>query len=221
MDDPTPPGLRERKQTETRLALEAAALHLVHANGLENVTVEQIAERANVSTRTFFNYFSSKEDALLSSPGKLSLQRAPALFPTEPGPGGTYQALKEFCIDSFDEWSTDDALLEKRILVLAANPVLAKRQVSLLTQQMDEFNVRVADLLRAEDPARANDDTVTTQARMLLFLCASAIHFTMDSWRASGSVTDPADSLRRAFHLLEETTRQHLATAGEHCRKDN
>lgn len=61
----SPAGLRESKKAATRLALSAAALHLSVDLGLENITAETIAAEAGVSTRTFHNYFASKEDALL------------------------------------------------------------------------------------------------------------------------------------------------------------
>jgi AcrR family transcriptional regulator len=57
-------GLRERKKEAVRQSLHEATLRLVVEQGLENVTVEAIADAALVSRRTFSNYFSSKEEAL-------------------------------------------------------------------------------------------------------------------------------------------------------------
>jgi AcrR family transcriptional regulator len=58
-------GLRERKKTATREALHAAAVRLALADGIENLTVEAIADAAFVSRRTFSNYFANKEQALM------------------------------------------------------------------------------------------------------------------------------------------------------------
>jgi AcrR family transcriptional regulator len=60
-----PCTLRERKKQQTRQALHDAALTLVSAHGLDGVTVEQICSGADVSPRTFFNYFTSKAHAAL------------------------------------------------------------------------------------------------------------------------------------------------------------
>jgi AcrR family transcriptional regulator len=60
-------GLRERKKRETRLALSHATIRLALEHGFDNVSVEDIAAAANVSERTFRNYFTSKADAIVAT----------------------------------------------------------------------------------------------------------------------------------------------------------
>jgi AcrR family transcriptional regulator len=61
------PGLRERKKQATRQALARAAMQLALDRGFDNLRVEDIAEAAGVSPRTFNNYFSSREQAICAA----------------------------------------------------------------------------------------------------------------------------------------------------------
>ncbi len=57
-------GLRDRKRQRTRQALISAAMRLFEEKGYEQATVAEIAAAADVSTKTFFNYFASKDEVL-------------------------------------------------------------------------------------------------------------------------------------------------------------
>ena len=58
-------GLRERKRAATRTAITSAARGLTSEKGLNGYTVEEVCEAAGISRRTFFNYFPTKEDAII------------------------------------------------------------------------------------------------------------------------------------------------------------
>jgi len=60
-------GLRERKKLATRAALREAALRLALEHGPDNVRIDDIAEAAGVSPRTYNNYFSSREQAIVAA----------------------------------------------------------------------------------------------------------------------------------------------------------
>src|SRR6266545_1944911 len=61
----TTEGLRERKKRQTREAIAQAAMTLFAAHGFDAVTVADVARAADVSEKTVFNYFPSKEDLVL------------------------------------------------------------------------------------------------------------------------------------------------------------
>lgn len=88
------PGLRVRKKAATRRALRMRALELFAAKGFSRVTVEDIADAADVSPRTFFNYFPSKESVIFGTEPEVvdSLRRELVAAPVSLSP---LEALQE------------------------------------------------------------------------------------------------------------------------------
>ena len=82
---PPPASLRERKKLATRRELRRVALRMIAERGYSNVTVEEIAEAANVSPRTFFNYFPTKEAALFGADPELAEATRDAIVRQSPG----------------------------------------------------------------------------------------------------------------------------------------
>jgi len=79
-NSPEEVGLRERKKQQTRTAIHEAAFRLIDAQGLEATTVDQICHEADVSSRTFFNYFPSKAAAALELPATVISPEVRAQF---------------------------------------------------------------------------------------------------------------------------------------------
>jgi len=77
-------SLREQKRLETRLRIEDAATKLVDEQSFSAVTIERICEVAGISRRTFFNYFDSKESAVLGAPSTEFTEEMREFFLNEP-----------------------------------------------------------------------------------------------------------------------------------------
>lgn len=113
------PGLRERKKQQTRETIERVALALFAENGYDETTLTEIAEAADVSPRTIFSYFQSKEEILFCDE-QHHLAGISEILERRPAGTTTFQALRDF-ISTLGP-PDDQALLRKRIV--AASPEL-------------------------------------------------------------------------------------------------
>ena len=126
-------GRRERKKRETRAALIAAALRLAVEKGPDNVTVEEISEAADVSVRTFFNYFSHKEHAILGrDPDDLALAlRRLREAPADESPLTTLRLIIAKVIDDLNDIENRETDVSQRIGLLMHSPNLLAQFVVL------------------------------------------------------------------------------------------
>jgi AcrR family transcriptional regulator len=141
---------RERKKHATREAIHDAALDLVEDRGLAGVTVEDITERADVAPRTFFNYFSSKEDAVIGREPGYADQLVTALR-ERPADEPVTDSLRHVITESFVARAVDPAAFLRRIRVVKSEPLLLSRMAAQFEQVEQNLTDEVA-LRTATDP---------------------------------------------------------------------
>ncbi|MPZ82286.1 MAG: TetR family transcriptional regulator [Actinophytocola sp.] len=104
-------GLRERKKIATREALSAAAFRLALEHGPDNVRVDDIAEAAGVSPRTYNNYFASREQAIVAAVVAERALRIGAALRARPAGEPLADAVVEAVVEQYCEPAGDALLL--------------------------------------------------------------------------------------------------------------
>ncbi|WBB70008.1 TetR family transcriptional regulator [Micromonospora sp. WMMD812] len=167
-------GLRERKKAATRLALHEAALRLAAEQGLDRVTVEAIADAANVSRRTFSNYFSSKEEALFHG-DTMRLRRLLELIHEQPSGAPPWTALSRAALLLTEETFLDadpDWLTQRR--QLRGHPGLVAHQVAAYAMIERE--------VAAELATRLGGDDVALRSRVMAAAFLTTVRIAVQHW---------------------------------------
>jgi AcrR family transcriptional regulator len=203
-------GLRERKKLATRRSLRRHALDLVAQRGFMHVTVEDIAEAADVSPRTFFNYFPSKEAALFGAdPERLEALREGVLHlaPGEPALDALRQAMvaeSRVITRELSDLGGDPQDMLRRMKAVRADPHLRAAQ----SAHMASLEAAVSDALAERlgtDPAR------DPYPGLLASIAGAVIRATTVYWASSGGV-EPLDRLTdRAFQALADGLPEHCS----------
>ncbi|TYB67810.1 TetR family transcriptional regulator [Nonomuraea sp. PA05] len=128
-------GLRERKKQRTRQALIEGALRLFEEKGFEETTLAEIAEQADVSTRTFFSYFASKEDVVFydtASRLELALTAMESRRPDETVTGVLLRVIEESFeqATAYQYLTAEEAALRVRLIL--TEPALQARALLML-----------------------------------------------------------------------------------------
>jgi AcrR family transcriptional regulator len=187
-------GLRERKKAQTRRALHAAAVRLSIENGPERVTIEEISDSADVSPRTFFNYFSSKEDAILGTDPerRVELRAALELRPDDETPVEALRAALLIHVESIDD---DAELWAQRLQLVRDHPALFPGYVASFA----DFERGLIEAMAARlgmDPDADLYPTVVVAAAM------TVMRVTVRHWHEHGGETTLTDLLDAAFDHL-------------------
>lgn len=185
---------RERNKIATRRALRAAALELGLESGWAQVRIEDIAAAAGVSTRTFFNYFDTKEDAallgILAVPDDELAAFAASDAPVD-GVWAELAALFAADVDRIDSASD----FSRRMELQGRSPELQSRQMG----EFARFEARLSAAIAARLPP---DEHGRLQASLLSGSCITAVRVGLERWAATDRVGSPRGPVEAAFRAL-------------------
>ena len=197
-------SLRERKKAATRLALHRAVVELAAAKGLDAVTVDAVADHANVSRRTFSNYFANKEEALLYGE-RTRYERLLAALRARPDNETPWQALTRSVRVLVDAIAELDPVWIAQMRVVRRHPSLAAHQMALQCTVEQEL---VREILERIQRQQASTDPVADvlRARVLAGTFLAATRAAITVWinqQESLSLADVVDAaLRTAAERL-------------------
>ncbi|WP_030744045.1 TetR/AcrR family transcriptional regulator [Streptomyces sp. NRRL S-31] len=177
-----PPGLRERKKQATREALREAALRLAVERGPDQVRVEDIAEAAGVSPRTYNNYFASREQAIVSAVTADREARIAAAVAARPTGVRLADAVTEAVVEQY----THTGEREQQALLL----------ITTRTALRDAFLDTTAGIERPLTAVLAErlDDTGPHTARVLAASVAAAVRIALEGWLRPAGNAETAGS---------------------------
>ncbi|KUM37194.1 TetR/AcrR family transcriptional regulator [Arthrobacter sp. EPSL27] len=193
---PEAPSRRELNKAATRQAITDAALALIRSKGPSNFTVEDIADAAGISRRTFFNYFGSTEAAIAAVTFGF-LDKALQQFRLRPAGEPFLESARAALVELADPMTV--APLAELYSLGQANPQLSRSELEAWDHCTDQIIAAARERL---------SDGVELDELYLRALAGSVISCgkaAMDVWfaRCGGSLT--ADSLSTLRQLLIES----------------
>jgi AcrR family transcriptional regulator len=194
-------GLRERKKLRTRDALVDAAFDLFQRQGFEATTIDEIAEAVELSPRTFFRYFESKEDVALTLLDQ-QFSAMYAAFAARAAHEPVITALRHAVVEVMRacEGGTEgfDAKRFTRAQQLMHDcPAVHARSLELCAARLDELAGHVASRMGV-DPA--TDPRPTLVAAVV----TTAVQTAIVAWQEAEPQTPASALAERALALLEQ-----------------
>jgi AcrR family transcriptional regulator len=200
-------SLRERKKHETRDAVTAAAHELFRERGFDAVTVDEIAAAANVSPRTVFRHFGSKE-AILFGDQDEALQLIRDAIASRPPGEPIMVALRQAVIEITEHTAQQREMqLTRARLAKSGASVAAYTQTVLIPRWGDVLAEAVASRLGV-------DPSVNPRPRLLAGTAMAAMSAAGTVWLASNGDGDVVDLLNEAFDALTEVVVASLPEGG-------
>ncbi|MFT3661864.1 MAG: TetR/AcrR family transcriptional regulator [Gordonia sp. (in: high G+C Gram-positive bacteria)] len=172
-------GVRDRKRADTSRRIHEAAVELALRDGLTAATVSDIAERADISRRTFFNYYPSKEDAVLGIQEPKIPRQALETFLRPPAPDD--EARRDRVLQAVHLTMATMASVGPRTSpqvrrIVTAHPELVDRVRAHRMATQDVLMSVLSERLADQDAT----PTAADSARALVLLSTAVLRFAFD-----------------------------------------
>ncbi len=191
----SPTGLRERKKRAVRANLSAIALRHALERGVAQVRVEDIAAEADVSPRTFNNYFPSKEAAIVGS-ATIRAEQFCDLIDAQPAGQALHDALRAAALALFQEEPDRDWVARARLV----------RAEPALFAEAAKADVAIERRIALHIGRRAGADPATCLApRLAAATLVAAIHAAVEFWLDAdrGVLAEAIDQAMAQFRIAD------------------
>ncbi|MET7650716.1 MULTISPECIES: TetR family transcriptional regulator [unclassified Streptomyces] len=187
------PGLRERKKIKTREAIRTATYTLVREQGYDATTIDQIAERAEVSPSTVFRYFPTKEDIVLTDEWDPVLVRE---LKTRPADEPWSQTVRYVMLKAARMGIKDDLEVARlRTHLMVQVPAVRSRMMEGMSVTGRMFSTAIGE--------RTGLDPDSLEVRVHTMSLMGGLMQTSMYWAEHGHQDDFEDLLVRSLDVLE------------------
>lgn len=202
-------GRRERKRRQTRERIEQAAMSLFLERGFDATTIEEITEAADVSKRSFFDYFPSKEEVVFAWQDSFA-DRLMAAIAERPASDSSVKAVEEALI------VTVTASADERAMALGE---LIHRTPTLKARDQLKYAKLEQKLTEALIARKGGDPQARTRMRLLSTIVIGALRVGSEVWQARAPDVSMEGASMEAFarEIFDELWKM-LAEFGEETK---
>ncbi|HEY0930719.1 MAG TPA: helix-turn-helix domain-containing protein [Gemmatimonas sp.] len=186
--EPEKEGLRERKQRETRIRIAEKGLKLFLKHGYDAVTLDDIAEAAGISRRTFFSYFKSKEDVVLvwqTASWTTMLAELRAVSPDTP----PLEAVRAMLVRNAAPY--ESAQMRTIDNLMRSNDTLIARKSALYVVHEQLLYEMLCEVWRQPE--------LRPTLRLVAMISVGVMRLSIETWRAEEGVRSAAEVLNETF----------------------